>query len=167
MHAGVVLVTNTEIYPNFCSERCIFSNNSARSGIGGVYHGCFRLTIAHIILDSSFQKFNNTALHCGVLFAATFSTGYVNNITIESSLFTYNNAIGSSGEGGVACIGYSSVFVKCSAFSHNTAAQNGGVIHINQSDINIESSSFIYKQCRSERWRSDSRKSCIPENLKN
>jgi hypothetical protein len=87
LHAGVVLVTNIEIYPNFYSERCIilFSNNSAKGGIGGVYHSRFRLTTAHI-LDSSFQ--NNTALHCGVLFAATFSTGYVNNITIESSLFT-------------------------------------------------------------------------------
>lgn len=138
MHAGVVYMSNTENY--IYSEGCIFTNNSARGGIGGVYHCRLKHTAVHI-LDNSFQ--GNTALHCGVVYATIFSSGDVNNITIESSLFTNNSAVGSSGNGGVACISYGSVLINCSGFSHNTAAQNGGVIYTYQSDITIVSSSFI------------------------
>ena len=141
MHAGVVYMSDTKGYPNyFYSEECIFTNNSARGGVGGVYHCPTRCTITHI-LDSSF--YDNTALHCGVVYAAIFNSGYVNNITIELSLFTNNSAVGSSGDGGVACISYGSVFVNCSGFSHNTAAENGGVIYTDHSDITIVSSSFV------------------------
>ena len=140
VHAGVVHMSNSESHSNnFYSERCIFTNNSARGGIGGVYHCRLRHTIAHIV-DSTF--FGNTALHCGVAYASIYNNGYVNNITIESSLFMYNNAVDNTGDGGVLCVRYSTVSIKCGGFSYNTAAQNGGVIHMNQSSINVLSSSF-------------------------
>ena len=140
LHAGVVLIANQRPYPNyFYSERCIFTNNTATGGIGGVYYGLIRRTVANIV-ESIF--FGNTALHCGVANASVFQTRNLNTITIESSVFMYNSAVGSLGDGGVACISYGSVSINCSVFSYNTAAQNGGVIHIEQSVINIVSSSF-------------------------
>ena len=141
VHGGVVHMSNFGSYPNyFYSESCIFTNNSALGGIGGVHHCRVRHTVAHIV-ESTF--INNTALSCGVAYASVHFEDYHNNVTIESSLFMYNSTTDSqSGVGGVACVSYGTVSITCSRFNHNIAVQDGGVVYTNESTVNIVTSSF-------------------------
>ena len=87
---------------------------------------------------------NSAEIHAGVVYMLN-TESYPNYFYSEECIFTNNSAVGSSGlgDGGVACIFYGSVFVNCSGFSHNTAAENGGVIYTSQSNITIVSSYFI------------------------
>ena len=128
---------------DFYSERCIFTNNSASVGSGGVLYGIRRETTA-LIVDSTFTC--NSAPLCGVADMLSITDGYHNNFTVVSSLFMLNSATDNTsdavGLGGVGCIKNGSVTILCSNFIDNAAAQFAGVFYANESDLTISQSLF-------------------------
>lgn len=130
--------------PNdFYTEQCIFTNNSATTGSGGVLYGAGRETKA-LIVDSIFTR--NSAPHCGIADMLTVTDSYHNNFTSVSSLFTHNSATDNTsdvgGFGGVGCVKTGSIIVICSTFTDNIAAQNASVFHANESAVTISQSLF-------------------------
>ena len=127
---------------DFYSEQCIFNNNSAIAGSGGVLYGFRRETTA-LIVNSTFTQ--NNAPFCGVADMLSITDSYHNNLTIVSSCFMHNSATDNTSDvgGGVGCVKNGSITVTCSTFSHNAAALNAGVFYANESAITVSQSSFL------------------------
>ena len=108
---------------DFYTEQCIFTNNSATTGSGGILYGAGRETKS-LIVDSIFTR--NSAPHCGIADMLTVADSYHNNFTSVSSLFTHNSATDNTsdvgGFGGVGCVKAGSITVICSTFTDNVAA---------------------------------------------
>ena len=128
---------------DFYSENCIFTNNSASTGSGGVLYGFRRETTA-LIVDSTFTR--NSAPLCGVADMLSITDSYHNNLTVISSLFMHNSATDNTsdvvGLGGVGCIKDGSMTITCSTFIDNAAAHIAGVFYANKSDLTISQSLF-------------------------
>ena len=128
---------------SFYTEQCIFTNNSARDGSGGVLYGAGRET-ATLIVDSIFT--HNSAPLCGVADMLSITDSYHNNLTVISSIFVHNSATDNTsdvgGLGGVGCVKSGSITVTCSTFTDNRAAHNAGVFYANESTLTISQSLF-------------------------
>ena len=114
-----------------------FIDNTAVSGTGGAVYTDANNTRVHFF-GSTFS--NNTALSCGVL---SVSRLYHINVTMADSTFSFNNAIGSTEGGGVACFGSAIVEAANCVFDDNNAASNAGVFTGRNSSIVIDGSTFL------------------------
>lgn len=114
-----------------------FIGNTAVSGSGGAVYIDANSTQV-LFFGSSFS--NNSALSCGVLSANRL---YYLNVTMVDSTFSFNNAIGTSDGGGVACFGAAVVETVNCVFDDNRATSNAGVFNGKNSSIVIDESTFL------------------------
>jgi predicted outer membrane repeat protein len=114
-----------------------FIGNTAVSGSGGAVYIDANSTRV-LFFGSSFS--NNRALNCGVLSANRL---YHINVTMVDSTFSFNNAIGTTLDGGVACFGSAMVKTVNCVFNDNKATSNAGVFTGRNSSIVIDESTFL------------------------
>lgn len=114
-----------------------FIGNTAVSGSGGAVYIDANSTQV-LFFGSSFS--NNRALSCGVLSANRL---YHINVTMVDSTFSFNNAIGTSDGGGVACFESAIVKTVNCVFDDNRAISNAGIFTGRNSSIVIDESTFL------------------------
>jgi predicted outer membrane repeat protein len=136
---GINSYTSYDQPSNCIIYRSVFINNNAYFG-GGAISADDNVAI----VDSIFAY--NTAPQCAVFSSISWRQL---NLTIESSIFLYNQATNSTAEddnmrylGGVACVRGISLVANNCTFSHNSAKHNGGVLHAEDSNVTITNSSF-------------------------
>ena len=124
---------NSSVYVN----NSTFKKNIAIMESGGaVYSNGQR---ANVILNSSTFHYNSAFL-CGVLSIENYTHFSVN---LTNSVFTHNTVYGQSVGGGVACIVNASINIINNTFKHNRANHHAGVFYIDESQTNVDGSSFI------------------------
>ena len=70
-----------------------------------------------------------------------FGTFIHSSIDVIGNTFTYNKAVGEvagSNRGGVLCVRNASVSLQENRFSHNLAAGDAGVLHVDECDVSID-----------------------------
>ncbi len=122
---------------NVATSNSSFIGNTAVSGSGGAVYIDANSTQV-LFFGSSFS--NNRALNCGVLSASRL---YHMNVTMVDSTFSFNNAIGTTLDGGVACFGSAGVKIVNCVFDDNKATSNAGVFTGRNSSIVIDESTFL------------------------
>ena len=132
VQGGAIYMSGDSIQVNESS----FINNTALRMSGGAFY-CGGDYANIMSFKSTFL--NNSASYCGVMEV----NDLYHKIDMINCTFTDNTATGQTIGGGVACIRNASVYISNCTFRRNTAKLDAGCLHVEESIMTVDSSSFV------------------------
>ena len=132
VQGGAIYVSGDSIQLN---ETSFINNTAVLMGGGALY--CAGNYANVLLFKSTFL--NNSASYCGVMEIDDL----YHKVSIIKCMFNDNAATGQTIGGGVACIRNASVYISNCTFRRNAAKLDAGCLHVEESTITVDSSSFV------------------------
>ena len=134
-------------YTTISINQSMFTNNMANQGGGAVFVFYFEQSNNAVFVITNSVFVYNSASRCGVLEMFSSTRGeeqslYSRTVRVDASVFMSNGGTRDFSVGGVMCLRNTNISVLNSNFSHNSVANNAGVLQVGDSTVTVESSFF-------------------------